>query len=90
VVAWKGSEQAAHGEAEGGGGGAHRERSSGGNWRTTVGRRARASNGEACVSVDWGAEGPVWAAHGRAVRGRSGGGRRRRNAARTLGIGHWE
>jgi hypothetical protein len=42
--------------------------------------------GEACASVDWGGEGPVWAAHGRAVRGRSGRGRRRRSVVWALGI----
>jgi hypothetical protein len=55
-----------------------------------VGRRARASHGEACVGVDWGGGELVRAAHGRAVRGRSGGRRRRGNAARFLGIGLWE
>jgi hypothetical protein len=64
-----------------------RGQSSNGNWRRMVGCRARASNGEASVGVDWGGGELVRAAHGRAVRGRSGGGRRRRNAARTFGIG---
>jgi hypothetical protein len=67
-----------------------RRRSSSGNWRRTVGRRALASNREACAGVDWGGGELVRAAHGRAVRGRSGGGRRRGNLARMLEIGCWE
>jgi hypothetical protein len=67
-----------------------RRRSSSGNWRRTVGRRALASNREACAGVDWGGGELVRAAHGRAVRGRSGGGRRRGNVARMLEIECWE
>jgi hypothetical protein len=63
-----------------------RRRSSSGNWRRTVGRRALASNSEACAGVDWGECELVRAAHGRAVCGRSGEGRRRRNVARMLEI----
>jgi hypothetical protein len=38
-------------EAEGGGGGARRGQSFSGNWGRIVGRRARASNGEASAGV---------------------------------------
>jgi hypothetical protein len=48
-----------------------------GNWGRTVGCRARASHGEACAGVDWGGGELVRTAHERAVRGRSGGRRRR-------------
>jgi hypothetical protein len=61
-----------------------------GNWGGTVGCRARASHGEACAGVDLGRGELVTAAHERAVRGRSGGRRRRGNAARTLGNGRGE
>jgi hypothetical protein len=67
-----------------------RRRSSSGNWRRTVGRRALASNREACAGVDWGGGELVRAAHGRAVCGRSGEGRRRGNVARMLEIECWE
>jgi hypothetical protein len=77
-------------EAESGGGGARREQGFSGNWGRSVGRRARARHGEAGAGVGWGGGGPVWAAHGRAVHGRSGGRRRRRNAARALEIGLWK
>jgi hypothetical protein len=45
--------------------------------------------GEACTRVNWGGEGLVLAAHGRAVRGRSKRGRRQWSVGRALGIGHW-
>jgi hypothetical protein len=61
-----------------------------GNWGGTVGCRARASHGEACAGVDWGGGELVRTAHERAVRGRSGGRRRRGNAARMLGNGRGE
>jgi hypothetical protein len=76
-------------EAEGDGGGARRGQGSSGNWGGSGGRRARVSHGEAGARVGWGGGGPVWAAHGRAVRGRSGRERQWRNAARVLEIGRW-
>jgi hypothetical protein len=77
-------------EAEGGGGGVRRGQSFSGNWGRTVGRRVRASHGEACAGVDWGGGELVRAAHEHAVRGWSGGRRRQGNAARMLGNGRWE
>jgi hypothetical protein len=65
-----------------------RRRSSSRNWMATSGRGALASYGEACARVGWGGGELVRAVHGDAVRGRSGRGRRRRNAVRTRGIGH--
>jgi hypothetical protein len=70
--------------------GGRRRRNFSWNCRATSGRGAPVIYGEACAQVNWGGDGLVWVAHGRAVRGRSGRGRRRRNAARTLGIGHRE
>jgi hypothetical protein len=80
---WRRSNRAAHGEAEGGDGGARRRRSSGCNWKATGGRRARVSNGEACMRVDWCGGCLVVAAHGDAVRCRS----RRGTAAVECGSG---
>jgi hypothetical protein len=47
------------------------------------------SYGEACATVDWDGGGPVMAAHGNAVRGRSKRRRRRWNVGRVLEIGYW-
>jgi hypothetical protein len=87
-VARESPERAAHGEAEGGDGGARRRRSSGCNLKATGGRRARVGNGKTCTRIDLDGGGLMMAAHGNAVRGRIKRRRRRWNVVGCSKIWH--